>query len=506
MIRPSRCRGSGILLHVTSLPGPYGIGDIGPQAMRWIDDLVRARQTWWQVLPLGPPDAGNSPYQSFSAFAGNPDLISPDGLLADGLIERRDLQRADFRAGQVQYDRVGQFKSRLLDQAWNRFQAGVNKSLRVALERFYAASADWINDFALFMALKEVHSNRPWTAWPRELVARKQSALRQASHELRDRIDRHRFVQFLFFRQWNAVRRHARARQVRIIGDLPMFVSADSADVWANPTQFLLDRSGQPTFVTGVPPDYFSRTGQRWGNPQYNWPAMRRDGFGWWVRRVRSALGQADVLRIDHFRGMDACWHIPASRRTARHGRWVRSPGRQLLSRFRDDLGGLPFIAEDLGLITPSVEKLRDEFALPGMRVLQFAFGGGSENPFLPHNYPRHTVAYTGTHDNDTSTGWYRSLPADEKARARQYAPDIDDDPASAMIRLAWSSVADTVIAPAQDLLGLGSEARMNVPGKATGNWSWRLAKPIDPDAMQRLAQVTETYGRCGTAPLEGSL
>ena len=491
-------RSSGILLHVSSLPGPWGIGDLGPAAWEWIDDLAAARQTWWQTLPITPPGEGHSPYQSYSAFAGNPDLINPDSLVDDGLLSRSDLPATRFAPGPVDYRQVGAFKRELLARAWQNFQAGAARSLRRAFESFQSVQGDeWLDDFALFMALKDAFDGVRWTRWPKDLVNRTPAALANARHALQDEIGRQKFIQFLFFRQLEALRRHARQKGVKIIGDLPMFVSAESADVWANPHLFRLDALRRPTVVAGVPPDFFSASGQRWGNPLYDWPAHERDGFRWWVARVRAALAQADVLRIDHFRGLEACWEIPAAQRTAKRGRWVKSPGAALLATLRTQLRGLPFIAEDLGLITPDVERLRDQFGLPGMRVLQFAFSGDGDNPHLPHNFVRNAVAYTGTHDNDTVAGWHRTLDGPSRRQAHEYSPELRANASWAMLRLAWASVATIAIAPAQDVLGLGREARMNVPGRPTGNWRWRLRERVRSSPyFDRLAAVTALYGR----------
>ena len=484
-------------MHVTSLPGPYGIGDLGPGAHAWVDALADAGQTWWQVLPLGPPGAGDSPYQCYSAFAGSANLISPELLVADGLVARSDLRALPSKADRLDFVRSKQLKRELLDIAWRSFRAGAGRRLRGSLERFCCAAAAWLDDFSLFMALRDAHPDRSWTQWPRDLVMRRASALREARHTFRDEIDRQQFAQFLFFRQLGQLRDHATRRGVKLVGDVPMFVSPESADVWANPHLFQLDAHRRPTVVAGVPPDYFSKTGQRWGNPLYHWPAHRREHFRWWVARARASLAQADVVRIDHFRGFAACWEIPASAPTAQKGRWVKSPGAAMLGTFQKELGGLPLIAEDLGLITPDVEKLRDDFGLPGMRVLQFAFGGDSTNPHLPHNAAPNTVIYTGTHDNDTTVGWWKSLPKDQRAKARRYAPAIEKGVAWEMIRLAWSSVSAIAIAPVQDLLRLGSNARMNVPGRAKGNWGWRLTQGRNVDrALDHLAQMSELYGR----------
>jgi 4-alpha-glucanotransferase len=483
-------RSAGILLHVSSLPGPYGIGDLGPTARRWIDLLARARQSWWQILPLG---YGGSPYHSLSAFAGSARLISPELLIEEGLLNRGDVRPPRFAADSVDYPAVAKFKDVLLRRARGRFRK------TDSLEKFSKENTDWLDDFALLLALRTAHGGRPWFEWPRPLMMRQPEALREARRVLADEIDYHRFVQFIFFKQLAGLRKYAASRGVRIIGDLPIFVSGNSADVWLKPELFRLDKNRRPTVVSGVPPDAFSRTGQRWGNPLYNWPAMKRDGFAWWIARFQSALRQADVVRIDHFRGFAACWEIPASAPTAQRGRWVKSPGRELFAALRASLGQeLPLIAEDLGTITPDVEALRDELGVPGMRVLQFAFSGGPANPYLPHNYERKTFAYTGTHDNNTTLGWFKSLATKQKRSVRRYVGDhAQRDITSAMVRLVWSSVADCAIAPLQDALGLDSRARMNIPGTTDGNWKWRVRQEqLTADVVRRLAEMTRDYAR----------
>jgi 4-alpha-glucanotransferase len=492
-----RSRGAGLLLHPTSLPGPYGVGDLGPAARDWVDALVRAKQSWWQMLPLAPPGAGDSPYQAFSAFAGNPLLVSPDDLVADGLLPRSAVAGADLPAGRVDYPKAMAFKAHLLTQAWERFRAGPHAGLKGAFEAFAAREADWLDDFALFMAVKEGRPDGSWTDWPAELVRREPAALGRARQELADTIGRIRFTQFLFFRQLDALRAHAKDRGVRLIGDLPIFISADSADVWAHPELFQLDESRRPTVVAGVPPDYFSTTGQLWGNPHYDWDAMRRTRFAWWVARIKAALRQADLVRIDHFRGFEASWEVPADQTTALNGRWVPGPAAELFETLRAELGGLPFIAEDLGVITPQVDALRERFGLPGMRIVQFAFGGAVEQRFLPHTYDHNCAVYTGTHDNDTTRGWYEQLTDQERANYHRYAPEAKADPVGALMRLAWGSVADLAVAPLQDVLELGSEHRMNVPGTPTGNWAWRYpAEQLTAARLDRLGELTETYGR----------
>ena len=495
-------RSSGILLHLTSLPGAYGVGDMGPVAHEWVRTLAAAQQSWWQILPLGPGDEGFSPYSSLSAHAGNPLLISPEALVDEGLLSRAAIRPARWKTkkpDEIDFPAVERHKAALLHEAWQQFRTKPRRTLKGDYHRFRRSQKHWLDDFALFVALRQRYENTSWTQWPKSLVERRPEALRRARRDLAEEIDCIAFFQFLFFRQWQALRRSAKASGVKIIGDVPIFVAQESADVWANPQLFLLDRQHRPRVVAGVPPDYFSKTGQRWGNPMYDWAAMAKQGFAWWLQRFGSLLEKVDLVRIDHFRGFAACWHIPASAPDARKGKWVCSPGEALFKTLAKEFRGLPFIAEDLGLITPDVVALRDRWNLPGMRVLQFAFGDGSGNPFLPHNYVRNAIAYTGTHDNDTTAGWYRSLPADQRRRVLRYAPDAADDPAWAMIRLAWASVADVAIAPMQDLLSLGSKARMNTPGRSDGNWAWRMGDlGAAKRTLARLAELTEIYGRSG--------
>ncbi len=492
-----KSRTGGLLLHVTSLPGPYGIGDLGPEAYAWVGALQRAKQSWWQMLPLSPPGAGNSPYQAYSAFAGNPVLISPDRLVEEGFFRTGDVKPVRSVKDRVDFERVNRAKGEMLALAWERFGAAGSKKPRAAFDAFRKAEAAWLDDFTLFMALREAYGRGSWTEWPRKIVVRKRSALAEARRELAEATARHAFAQFLFFRQLRDLKAYANERGVGLIGDLPIYVSPESSDVWTNPHLFQLDRDRRPTAVAGVPPDFFSADGQRWGNPLYDWSAMRREKFEWWVARCRAVLGQADLVRIDHFRGFAGYWKIPANEPTAKGGRWVTAPGPELFDTLRRRLGGLPFIAEDLGVITPDVEALRDDNGLPGMRVVQFAYGGGGgDNPHLPHNHTPAVAAYTGTHDNDTTAGWYRALKAKDRAAVRAYLPGADRDPAAELIRATWSSVAALAVAPVQDLLGLNGDARMNRPGSATGNWGWRLAAPVPRAALDRLASLTNLYSR----------
>ena len=490
-------RASGIVLHPTSLPGPYGIGDLGPAAYAWIDALVQARQRWWQILPLGPTGYGDSPYQCFSAFAGNPLLVSPDLLREDGLIGAADLEVPAFPAARVDFGPVIAFKSRLLRRAWENFQSRGAGHLRQHFDDFIERRQHWLNDYGLFMALKDSQGGRSWQEWPRELRLRDPAALAKARKELAGSIGLFQFRQFLFDRQWQRLRQYVHQKGLRIIGDIPIFVASDSADVWANSHLFQLDAECRPRFVAGVPPDYFSATGQLWGNPLYDWAAMEKSGFGWWVARFQASLELVDIVRLDHFRGFESYWEIPAGRSDAVVGRWVKAPGDALLTMVQRALGGLPIIAEDLGVITPEVLALRERFQLPGMRVLQFAFGDKPTNAYLPHNYEANTVAYTGTHDNDTTRGWYERASEQERDHVRRYLGRDGNDIAWDFIRAAWASVADFAITPLQDVLNLGAEARMNTPGRPAGNWGWRfLPAQLHSGVLGRLAGLTELYGR----------
>src|SRR5262245_48539141 len=487
-------RSSGLLLHPTSLPGPYGIGDVGPSAHAWMDTLARARQTWWQVLPLGPTGFGDSPYQSFSTFAGNINLLSPDLLVQEGLLTREDMGGLAFPRDRVDYATVQPFKLRLLRHAWEHFKTGWAGHLREPYERFQFERRDWLGDYALFMAIKDVRRGGPWYDWPADLARRESmAAVRQG---LADGIAVHQFGQFLFFRQWHSLREHARHSGVRLIGDVPIFVAPDSADVWANPGMYLLDESLRPRVVAGVPPDYFSRTGQLWGNPHYNWDAMRDTGYAWWVARLRATFELVDVVRIDHFRGFCAAWQVPAGEPTAVNGRWVPGPGLDFFTRVRTGLGGLPLIAEDLGEITLDVYALRDDLRLPGMKILQFALDG-PKNPFLPHNHPTNCIVYTGTHDNDTTRGWWATAPEHERRFFRNYTARDSSDIAWDLLRMAWGSVANVAIAPVQDVLDLPTQHRMNLPGTGQGNWQWRMAEgALTDQILERLKVMTEVYAR----------
>lgn len=493
---PKPARTAGVLLHPTSLPSPYGIGDLGPTALEWIDVLAAAGQTWWQVLPLGPTGYGDSPYQSFSAFAGNVYLLSPELMLQDGLLHPSDIPTSEFPVHKVDFGAVIPFKRALLAKAWENFQKSPSPGLYDQFESFCKAEASWLDDYALFMALKDAYKWADWMTWDSELILREPAALRAARKQHAGTVGQHRFGQFLFARQWSAIKAHAASRGIKLLGDAPIFVSIDSADVWANPDLFLLDDDRQPTAVAGVPPDYFSPTGQLWGNPLYDWERMRETNYTWWVARLKRALQQVDLVRLDHFRGFEAYWEVPAGSPTAQTGKWVKAPGAELFRVLRRAFGGLPIVAEDLGLITPEVDALRNAFNLPGMRILQFAFSG-PDNRYLPHHYDVHSVVYPGTHDNDTTIGWYHTLPEHERHFLHRYLPGAGQDIAWDLIRAAWSSVACCAITQLQDLLSLGGEARMNSPGRSEGNWSWRFAPgQVHAGIVDGLADLTALYSR----------
>ena len=498
---PAGYRASGVLLHVTSLPSAYGIGDTGPAAYAWVDQLAAAGQSWWQVLPLEPTAFGDSPYKSWSSFAANTLILSPDQLVEEGLLARSDCAEGAFPADRVEFESVIPFKERLLARAWLNYRKGPPADLRRAFERFCEEKGSAQDDAALFSALRTRYPDLPFQEWPAELVHREPKALAKARKELADGIDKFRFGQFLVLRQWGRLKAHANERGVELLGDLPIFVAPDSADVWANPELFLLDEELKPQFITGVPPDYFSTRGQLWGNPVYNWRALQQTGYHWWIERLRERLEYLDAVRIDHFRGFEAAWHIPAGALTAETGQWVPGPGADLLGKARQALGKLPVLAEDLGTITPAVTKLREDFHLPGMRVLQFAFNGDPENPHLPNHIVHNSVVYTGTHDNDTTRGWYDTLPEQGRRNLWEYLKRPAGEPREAvweLIWLAWSSAAALAVAPFQDLLGLGSAARMNIPGQPEGQWRWRCLEEdiLNEAAFHRLHELTRSSGR----------
>ncbi|MFC1600751.1 4-alpha-glucanotransferase [Candidatus Sumerlaeota bacterium] len=495
-------RSCGILLHPTCLPGKYGIGEIGGEARRFVDFLAAAGQGMWQLCPLGPTGFGDSPYQCFSAFAGNPLLIELDELAELGLLGDELTRVPAFPPDRVVYGPLIEWKNKVLSRAFETFhKAQKTKSsdslpaLADEFECWRQENGAWLDEFALFMALKDEHGGAPWPAWSEELRGRDAAALEAARQRLSHSIERHAFCQFLFFRQWHALKKYANASGVSIIGDVPIFVAHDSADAWANQELFHLDARGRPTVVAGVPPDFFSATGQRWGNPLFRWRVMARDGYAWWIERLRTVLGLVDLVRVDHFRGFEAYWQVPAKEPDAVKGRWVKGPGQKFFRATQKALGTLPIIAEDLGVITPEVEKLRDQFNFPGMKILQFAFGDGADHEYLPHNFSRNCVVYTGTHDNDTTLGWYGSATEKERAHVRRLLWVDGSNIVWDLIHAAYSSVADLAIIPLQDVLGLGAEARMNFPGRPHGNWTWRCLPEQLTDELARVlleqAQVT---------------
>lgn len=497
-------RSAGILLHPTSLPSRYGIGDLGSSAYQFVDFLVAGRLSLWQMLPLGPTGYGDSPYQSFSAFAGNPLLISPDRLVADGFLPAKAIEKVpDFPTGQVDFGPVIDYKRDLLRAAHDYFQENATPAQRDAYSRFCLNTSYWLDDYALFMALKEHHKDQDggvWNTWPRPIAKRQVKAMKQWTRDLANDIESHKFQQFLFYKQWLELKSYANKQGIKIIGDIPIFVAYDSADVWSHPELFHLSKDGSPSVVAGVPPDYFSATGQRWGNPLYNWEKIAAENYDWWVKRIHMNLVQADIVRIDHFRGFEAYWEIPATEPTAVIGRWVKGPDAAFFEAIQAKLGELPIIAEDLGVITPEVEELRDRFTFPGMRILQFAFGGERNSSFLPYNYIKNTVVYTGTHDNETTLGWYLNATEDERDHVRRYTVSSGRDIVWDLIRLAYASVADITVIPMQDVFVLGNEARMNFPGKEGGWWRWRYTREMFSARASGialgLAELAHLYGR----------
>jgi 4-alpha-glucanotransferase len=501
-MRFPRC--SGILMHPTSLPGPYGIGDLGEEAYRFVDFLAAAGQSYWQVLPLSPTGYGDSPYQGLSAFAGNPMLINPDRLVETGHLSAADLEEVPrFPDDRVDFGPVIRSKMALLDRAFARFRAQGSAEQRRALARFTDEQAYWLEDWALFMAVKEAHDLRPWEEWEPDIAARQPEAVARWQASLADEIDKQKYRQWQFFEQWLALKGYAHERGIRIIGDIPIYMAMDSADVWAHPHLWHFDQDLQPTVVSGVPPDYFSETGQLWGHPLYRWDVMAGDGYAWWIDRFRMAFTQADVVRIDHFRGFYNYWEVPAGEKTAIQGRWLSGPGADLFHAVTKALGAVAIIAEDLGDFDDEsragVDALQEEFGYPGMKVLQFAFSTGPSDPFLPHNFTRECFAYTGTHDNDTSLGWYEvTSTGEERDYARKYLGRDGSDVAWDLIRLGWSSVATTAMTTTQDLLNLGHEARMNTPSTlGPPNWCWRLLPgALTEEIAERLLTLTAIYGR----------
>lgn len=493
-------RASGILLHPTSLPSPYGIGDLGKAAYDFIDFLEKAGQRLWQILPLTPTGYGNSPYSSFSAFAGQPLLISPEGLKKLGLLMEWELDTAPKSdENLVDYDMVAPWKNQILKLAFSRFEMGKEKELEKEYEQFIKENAYWLDDYAIFMACRDMQGQKEWFKWEEKYRKSTQKIKKELKQKLKEEIKYHSFVQFIFYKQWTELKAYANEKGVKIIGDMPLFVSMDSADVWANPKLFQLDSKGYPTKVAGVPPDYFSETGQLWGNPLYNWKIHEKNHFQWWVARVRHQLGLADYLRIDHFRGLESYWAVPAEEKTAINGQWVKAPGKALFETIERELGkGLPIIAEDLGTITPEVLELRDYFGFPGMKVLQFAFDSEDESSYLPHQFTStNYVCYTGTHDNNTTRGWYDSASEYSRDKVRRYMNTNGNSIHWDFLRTCLGTIADYAIIPMQDILGLGEEGRMNVPGVAENNWGWRYkAEDISDELAEGLKKTTRLYGR----------
>jgi 4-alpha-glucanotransferase len=505
-------RASGVLLHPTSLPSRHGIGDLGKGAYDFVDFLQASGQKYWQILPLGPTGYEHSPYiMNYSTFAGNPLMISLEKLVDQGLLQREELtplpplseSRRGFSGCQVEFDRVIPHKTIFLEKAYDRFIQRLQHDRHYAFEDF-CRSQPWLEDYALFMALVEAHPNQAWNQWPDGLARRDPQALAKARQTLRDRIQYHRFLQFQFFDQWRQIRQHANDRGIRIIGDISIYVCYHSADVWSSPDLFQLQPDTlEPAYIAGVPPDYFSETGQLWGNPVYNWDKMQETGFSWWIDRFRATLHYADLVRIDHFRGFEAYWRVPGGETTAINGEWVTAPGHEFFQKLRDTLGYLPVLAEDLGTITPAVEEMRDRYGFPGMKILQFAFGDNDgTNPYLPYNHPHNAVVYPGTHDNDTAIGWWTSLGTAEKQRVTYFLgydrPEEVKEIHWELIRVALSSPANLAILPLQDLLGLDSQARMNDPAINEGNWRWHypFSHLLAPEISQRLLKLTQIYRR----------
>ncbi|HKP70930.1 MAG TPA: 4-alpha-glucanotransferase [Pyrinomonadaceae bacterium] len=490
-------RASGVLLHPTSLPGEFGIGDLGSKAFAFVDFLVRTKQTYWQVLPLGPTGWGDSPYSSFSAFAGNTLLISPEKLRDDGLLLTDE--NPAFNTDRVDYGAVYEWKSKMLRTAFENWRGGEHSEEFVS---FATENAPWLNDYSMYRAIKMSQNQKPWLEWPEPLKLRNDGALTEAANDLADNILAEKFYQFLFFKQWAAVKGYANSHGIKIIGDVPIFLALDSVDIWRHQGQFKLNPDGTPRVVSGVPPDFFSKTGQLWGNPIYDWDAMLADGFAWWKERIRFTRRTVDIVRIDHFRGFASAWEVPGGNPTAEHGEWVDAPGHELFASLKEEFGELPFWVEDLGFVTPEVEQLRDESDFPGMRILQFAFSD-AYNGALPHNYIRNCVAYTGTHDNDTIVGWWKAQineegeASDAQRFAEKYLDTDGTDVHWHMIRAIWSSIADSAVVPLQDILGLDNSAIMNRPSTTSGNWQWRFKDgDLTDEIADRLTEMTEVYGR----------
>lgn len=489
-------RSSGVLLHISSLPGDGGIGCLGKDAFQFVDFLAQARQKIWQILPLGPVGYGNSPYQCYSAFAGNPMFIDVQQLVTDRLVPKGKVTDQNFKDKKVEFERVEEWKTEILREAFVGFQKNFNR-YKEEYHTFMQHNSWWLDDYALFRSLKTKYGETVWNTWKKKLVNRDHHTIQESFKELHAEIDFHRFMQFIFFRQWFKLKAYANSKGIRIIGDIPLYVSFDSVDVWANQDIFILDGDSKPTQVGGVPPDYFSETGQLWGNPVFDWERVAERDFDWWLARIHFNLRMFDQVRVDHFRGLESFWSIPAEEETAIIGEWLPAKGHELFRKLKEQLGTLEVIAEDLGIITPEVEKLRDDFDLPGMKVLQFAFGSDASNANLPHNYSANFLVYTGTHDNDTSLGWFNSIDKKERKLLHRYISGSRKQFVRNFMEQAWASAAHTAIAPMQDILGLDSDARMNTPGVAAGNWNWRFTwSQIRSNHKLSLKQITEKYNR----------
>lgn len=524
-------RSSGILLHPASLPGRFGIGDIGPCAYQFADFLERSNQTLWQILPLGPTSFGDSPYQSFSTFAGNPNLISPELLVQEGYLQPQDLENIpSFSPDTIDYGTVIPFKNSLYEKAYQTFQKSTDKKIKKDFSDFCNKNKTWLDDYSLFISLKDYfikqrknagktaelktflketkglleenlqldyYYGAVWSTWPYALVHRKPAALKNWTLELADSIRYYKFLQFIFYHQWSALKKYVNDKGISFIGDIPIFVAYDSADAWANPSQFYLDEKGFPTVVAGVPPDYFSQTGQLWGNPLYNWTEHAKNGYAWWIERIKSTLSMVDIVRIDHFRGFESYWAVPFGDKDATGGTWKKGPNKALFDSIEKALGTLPIIAEDLGIITEEVAKLRDTLGYPGMKVLQFAFDDSPNNDYLPHNYDKNAVVYTGTHDNDTTLGWYQSTSSKEQDKFRRYMNTNGSQPSWDFIRLAMSSTAVFSIFPLQDVLSMDTNSRMNTPSTSSGNWQFRFrADQLKEEHAQHLCYLTNLFAR----------
>jgi 4-alpha-glucanotransferase len=491
-------RNSGVLLHISSLPSEYGVGDLGIEAYNFIEALAASGSKIWQILPLGPNGPGNSPYQAYSAYAGDPILISPQKLVDWGLLTNHDLaNRPPFDDQKVSFETVTAWKNNIHRKAWQNFILKADLSFKQEYEAFLNEHNWWLSDYALYAACRHNYGGKSWNCWPKAVIQREAAELEKLKWELNKEYEFERFQQFLFFRQWFQLKNFANAKGIQLFGDIPLYVALDSADVWANQGMFLLDEEGVPTLVGGVPPDYFCEDGQLWGNPVFNWEALEKADYNWWIARLYFNLHLFNLVRIDHFRGLESFWAVPADAETAKTGQWLPAKGFELMSIMQARLGKLPIIAEDLGIITPEVEQLRDHFTLPGMKVLQFAFSSDATNVHLPHNFINNIIAYTGTHDNDTLIGWWNSIDDAEREKATEYLGMTGGDIRQRLIEMVWASCAETAIIPMQDILALGTEARMNIPGTATGNWGWRYRKSqVGEECFEPIRQLNIRYNR----------